>query len=939
MTLAERYRELSSLDALFKECATGTVRVAIVGGPVASGKTALLHALAERAVEAGALVLSAAASRAEQTLPLGVLDQLLRNVESADGDVDRELSPLDHALTRALSSPDLDVTTHLASPSVRDLLGRLHQLAEDRPVLIAVDDVEYADDLSLRCLLYLVRRLRSDRVMVVFTELFGPRRRHPILETDVMRQPYCRYIRLEPLSPFAVGTLLTQRTSRPGAQRLVGAFHRITGGNPLLVKALLEDSLDPARGMSAPAPGEAFQEAVVRCLYRYESPELDVARAIAILGDAASPDLLAATLGLSRHPVAEATETLTLAGLLDGTRFRDGAARVAVLQSIPPGDRMALHASAATALHNAGFPASAVAEHLLCGVGPREPWEVAVLRETAEQALDNGDGERALLLLKRAQRHSADERERAVALSLIARAEWLLDPSSVERLLPELGTAVRRGLLTGRHGARAIDYLLWHGRPQDAAELLGELRHHDERTAGQALNRLRALYPDTRPPAWGEAAPGRAALAPQLSAVHTLSDDVDVLMTGAEQVLQSARLDDSALIPVIAALAALIYGGSLDKAEFWRESLAAEAGVRRTPVWEAMLAGLGAMTELRRGDLRAAHRQASRALTVMPARSWGVGIGLPLASMVAATVGLGNLDRAEAWLDTSVPEAMFQTRAGLHYLEARGWFHMSTGRLHAALGDFQVCGELMGRWGLDIPAVVPWRSSAAYAYAELGRRDEGRALAEEQLAVIPSWDHRTRGITLRALARTSDMRGRRALLFEAVEVLQRSYDRLELARALTDLSRVQHGLGEPGTARRTARRADRLAEASGAQWRGRPPFALAPAARAATEGRAVAEGRAEAGSGAGSRGGPEGVPAAVAGPGVDDLSNAELRVAALAADGYTNRQIAAKLFITVSTVEQHLTRVYRKLRLSRRSDLPSAIPPEASLALSERYGS
>ncbi|WP_242903409.1 AAA family ATPase [Actinomadura terrae] len=922
MTLAERYKELSSLDAMFEECAGGSVRVAIVGGPVASGKTALLHALAERAVDAGALVLSAAASRAEQALPLGVLDQLLRNVESADGDIEPELSPLDDALTRALSSPGLDATAHLASPSVRDLLCRLHRLAGDRPVLIAVDDVEYADDLSLRCLLYLVRRLRSDRVMVVFAELFGPRRRHPILETDVMRQPYCRYIRLEPLSPFAVGTLLSQRTSRPGAQRLAGAFHRSTGGNPLLVKALLKDSLDPVRGMSAPAPGEAFQEAVVRCLHRYESPELDVARAIAILGDAASPDLLAATLGLSRHPVAEAVETLTVAGLLDGMRFRDGAALVAVLRSIPPDDRAALHAAAATALHNAGFPIGTVTEHLLCGGGPREPWEVAVLRETAEQALDDGDGRRALLLLQRARRHSADEREHAVATSLIARAEWLLDPAGAERLLPELGSAVRRGLLTGRYAVRAVDYLLWHGRPQDAAELLGELRHHDARATGKALHRLRAHYPDTVPPAWADAdaAPGRPSLAPHLSAVHTLSDDADELLTSAEKVLQCARPDDSALIPVIAALAALIYGGSLDKAEFWRESLAAEAGVRRTPVWEGLLAGIGALADLRRGDLRAAHRQASRALAVMPARSWGVAIGLPLASMVAADLGLGDLDGAEACLGTAVPEAMFQTRAGLHYLEARGWFHMSTGRLHAALGDFQVCGELMARWELDIPAVVPWRSSAAYAYAGLGRLAEGRALAEEQLAMLPSWDRRTRGITLRALARTSDLPVRRELLSEAVEVLQRSHDRLELARALHDLSRVQRGLGEPGTARRTARRADRLAEASGAQVRDRSPCTLAPAAAqppAATED----------------------VPAPVARPGVEELSNAELRVAALAADGYTNRQIAAKLFITVSTVEQHLTRVYRKLRLSRRSDLPSALPSEANPPLSERYGS
>jgi RNA polymerase sigma factor (sigma-70 family) len=63
----------------------------------------------------------------------------------------------------------------------------------------------------------------------------------------------------------------------------------------------------------------------------------------------------------------------------------------------------------------------------------------------------------------------------------------------------------------------------------------------------------------------------------------------------------------------------------------------------------------------------------------------------------------------------------------------------------------------------------------------------------------------------------------------------------------------------------------------------------------------------------------------VEGPAVDaltGLSEAERRVAALAADGFTNRQIARRLHVTASTVEQHLTRVYRKLEIRRRTDLP-----------------
>jgi DNA-binding CsgD family transcriptional regulator len=65
-------------------------------------------------------------------------------------------------------------------------------------------------------------------------------------------------------------------------------------------------------------------------------------------------------------------------------------------------------------------------------------------------------------------------------------------------------------------------------------------------------------------------------------------------------------------------------------------------------------------------------------------------------------------------------------------------------------------------------------------------------------------------------------------------------------------------------------------------------------------------------------------PLAAEADGPPQLSDAELRVAALAAEGHSNREIANRLFITVSTVEQHLTRVYRKLKVRRRTDLPLA---------------
>jgi DNA-binding CsgD family transcriptional regulator len=155
---------------------------------------------------------------------------------------------------------------------------------------------------------------------------------------------------------------------------------------------------------------------------------------------------------------------------------------------------------------------------------------------------------------------------------------------------------------------------------------------------------------------------------------------------------------------------------------------------------------------------------------------------------------------------------------------------------------------------------------------------------------------------MRVLGLASDLRERRRILREAVDVLEGAGDHLELAYALTDLSRTHYALGESSHARLMIRRAHRLARQCQAE----------PLSRVL--GTSVAD--------------PSPVPdrdTSAAPELATRLSEAERRVAMLAAEGNTNREIARKLFITTSTVEQHLTRVYRKLKITRRSDLPAAL--------------
>ncbi|MFE1350332.1 LuxR C-terminal-related transcriptional regulator, partial [Streptomyces sp. NPDC058757] len=239
------------------------------------------------------------------------------------------------------------------------------------------------------------------------------------------------------------------------------------------------------------------------------------------------------------------------------------------------------------------------------------------------------------------------------------------------------------------------------------------------------------------------------------------------------------------------------------------------------------------------------------------------------------------------------PEAMADTRYGMHYLHARARFGLATGHLEMALEDLRRCGATLRRWGMDTPGLIPWRTDVAEVYLGLGRPDDARRVLEEQAALFPVMPNRVRGAATRVLAGTGAPAHRPALLRRAAELLQSDDgDRYELALAFADLARAYRTLGEFRRAAAAERRAVIVAADCHAE--------------ALVRGLAL-----------------ESPTAAPARPdGGDGLTEAERRVAAMAAVGCSNREIAEGLHVTVSTVEQHLTRTYRKLRISRRADLP-----------------
>ncbi|HEX4060370.1 MAG TPA: AAA family ATPase [Streptosporangiaceae bacterium] len=919
--LVNRDEEIATLNALLHDCTQGSGSVAVIRGPVASGKTTLLRAFTEQAESYGATILGAVASRAERGLPLGILDQLFRGngLPAAITRQGAELIESRPALARSAAEPEPEAITPVAACLFEGLLKLLVGLAEDYPVVVAVDDLQYADVTSLQCLSYLARRASASRIFIVLAEGTQVLPADQLLHAEILRQGNCHSIPLALLPPSSMASLLRQHFNGQ-SQQLASSCHIMTGGNPLLANALVQDARtlpDTTKGKLVPSG--AFRSAIVTCLHRYEPWMVELAQALAILDSSATVWLLAELLDISPGAAAQGIDALSASGLFEAGRFRHEAARRAVLDSMTAEERAIMHGRAARALYLVGSPAAALAGHLVAAERIGASWVVPVLQAAAEQALADSDPDRATGYLRRAEVECIDERQRATIRFALASAEWHTDPECAGRHLSGLAADAKAGLLDSECLTELVFYLLWIGDAHNAGEVLAGLDGTRPRVAPVPppgflgwLTTIRSplnfLYPDLarRPRHPGQGVrrvppgPGRhrqQAARPQSPGMDT---DAAATLASAEKVLQEHGLNSPALASITTALMALICEDMLDRAAFWcnvllRESEAPHAG----RLWRGVLTGICALIETRRGNLPAAEEHASNALAMLSKKAWGVGIGGPLASLLFTTTANRKHEDAAAYLRMPVTDAMFGTVYGLLYLCARGDYYLTTGRAQAALADFTGCGDRMIAWGLDHPGLVPWRAKAAEAHLLLGNASKARALAAEQLAQVGTRSPRTRGIALRVLALTSHPSKRTALLRDSAEALRDSGARLELAYTFTELSNAHVALGEIGRARWAARQAQNLADRCGA---GTLKNKLI---KTDTDQREVDD--------------------EVDKAQLTRLSEAERRVARLAAYGHTNCQIAGKLFITVSTVEQHLTRVYRKLGVTCRVDLPIEI--------------
>ena len=835
----------------------------------------------------------------------------------------------------------------VADPAAADdrLFARFHglhwlcaRLAEAQPLALLVDDAHWADEPSLRFLAYLEARIEEIPACAILAVRTG----EPAAPPPAPRGRAADRDPAAPLSPAAVARLVRSGLGEHMGDEICAACAGATGGNPLLARQLIsalgQRGVEPASldAGAVAAMGPPSVARFVAARLRRRGPEVTaVAHALAILGDDASLADTAEVAGAGREEAARAVDELIAAELLHRAlppRFVHPIVRQALEDAIPPAEREQLHLAAARALARDPARCERAAVHLLATGPAGERWAFDALTAAARRAGGRGAADQAVRFLRRALDEEAPVPLRRTRCSSSApprrrpacprrpptwrrrngsraarrrRAQAALGLSMAHFLAADLPEAV----------AACEDALAANGELDRELQLGLVFQAAATRLVGglpsvETFGRLLALEPEVQR---GETAAERSLLAliALVFAATTPRPALDVAALGEAawgegRLLVEVRSQHAALatpatmIALTAAPTAIAFAGRLNRAiEVWGAGV--EEGRARSSIL-LYSSCLGARASAREwtGDLGGAEADAVEALALLPADD-PIIRPTALSALVDVLIERGALDQAaivvrDAWPVGELPLSLSISQA----LASRGRLALRMGDPAAALADL----EEAGRRALAIfyvnPCALMWRSYAALACARLGERDRARELVEEELEIARRFGApEPIGEALRVRALLVQGEEMVELAREAVEVLAASDLQLAHARALIDLGAALRRGGHRRDAREPLREGLDLANRCGS---------VLETDRAMDELRA-----------AGAR------PRRPAVRGVDSLSAQERRVASMATEGLSNREIAEALFLTRRTVEMHLTGAYRKLGVAGRGELTDAL--------------
>jgi len=924
--LLERDLELSRLGAGLAAARRGEGALIVLEGEPGIGKTRLLLEARAAAADQGLDVLTARGAALEHDFPYGVVRQLFERPLAAVAPPERErlLAGAASLAAPALESFEAGVPDYGLSVA-HGLYWLTANLAERRPLVLAIDDAHWADEPSLRFLAYLARRL--DDLPVCLAVTTRPPDADAVALSELIRDPHAIALQPRVLSGDAVIAMLAAAFGRDPEPRFATACAEATGGNPFLlrelVRALEADGAAPVatniHAVRSLGPRTVSRSVLLRIAHLEGGAE--VVRAVAVLAGDAELRFVAALAGRPAAAAGAVADELCAAGVLAPGRpleFVHPILREAIYADLPDAERETLHAAAATVLARAGRPARSVALHLTLAPPRGDAAAVAALRSAASQALARGMPQVAVGHLQRALAEPPPEDERAAIL---------VELSAAQLRSGRLGEAERhaRESLDGAGGPLAAERRREVARVVLATgDLQGYVAEMEIAAAEAGDEELTfAIEAEMAGTGWrlpevsrriGDmleqhaGAPGRTPA--ELAVLAVLSRyrvGTGHTAAAAAEMAQRALADGRLLAslpaespPYLTAVYVLIVADELAAAERWLGRQLARAHETGTVIGITGGMVIRAYLRLRCGALKDAEADAWIAMNAMRA-SMILHVAAPpsMAVIVEALTAQGLLDEAEEALRATGMEEIPATAPYARLLYSRGLLRLAQGRPEQALADLRTAGPLEEPAGMLNPH-APWRVHAARALAMLDRGREAAALAEEWLALASAWGGAsTHGAALRAAALHGDPASRLGRLEEAEALLAPTGVRLEHAMALCELGAELRRAGRRGAAAETLRRADDVARACGAE-----PL--------------VARVREELGV-AGAR------PLARRFSGVEALTASERRVAELAAGGRSNKEIAQDLFITAKTVENHLGRVYGKLGIRSRKAIAQAL--------------
>jgi DNA-binding CsgD family transcriptional regulator len=910
-----RDADLRAASAFLQAVAVGPAGLIFAGEP-GIGKTTLWNHVIGQAHVRSMAVLSARPVAAEARLAFAVLTDLLGTVP--EGVLARLPEPQRHAVAVALLREDAGGRRLDQRAVGAAVVGVLTELSQARPVIVAIDDVQWLDRPSARVLAFAARRLGGLPVGVLTCERISTDQKPELDLVLAMPENLTERRTLGPLATTDLYQVVEARLGRICSRRALARIGQTAGGNPFYaveVARSLPDNPPPGQAV-VPVPDNLNGLVTARLALLPDRAR----RALLPAAVLRSPTvgLVAAGTGAPPGESRRALEQAAAAGIAEVTgsavRFTHPLFASAVYSSSSPEERRQVHRCLAAVLEDV----EERAWHLALAAAAPDTELAGILDAAADHARARGAPEAAFDLTEQALELTPPDRTADVQQRRVRAAEYRYHAGELTRAR-DLLEAVLKETPAGHIRA-------------DALRVLGEIRYHEQSYPEAVELFEQALEHGIGDAALASTVEHHLAYASTAAGAFARAEShARRALALAEQLGDGPRLAEAI---AVSSVAGFQLGRGLDEAEIER-ALSLEDQQRQTTVElrPSLIAGLLMMyvgrleracqllAELRqriidrgeesdlpyvsavlgwaeswRGNLEPAARFAAEAL--------GSVTRTGMASLRCTALALGSVPPAFAGdADTArgrASEALrlaAETGYGIAAVWA-GWslavLSLSEGDPGAAYAALAPALEQVERDGVTEPVIVMFLADGIEAMVGLGQLDRAEHLTvmleHASRRLRRDWARSQAG-RCRALlhAARGDLAAAALAASDACRVAERLELRLEYARTLLVAGDIERRSRRRRRARDLCERALEIFDAAGARrW----------AERARAERDRAAARR----------------------PGTG-LTESEKLVADLAASGLTNRQVAARLFISPKTVEANLARVYRKLGIRSRAEL------------------